>query len=191
MGGGACEGRRSDSRQCRRSCGRTARSVRRKVGLAIRGSGTSDRANRGRRRRLGVRRNPDPQYRPQCRRRPAPEEYGIEPTSFRRDAAQLLGRPRASPGPAPERPDVIHIDLELLPDARDLVGEEDVGGRRQLVDDLDAGGGRQPGSILMTSAPQSARSADAEGTNVCSTTSNTRTPVITAVIGSLLVPLVD
>ena len=37
-------------------------------------------------------------------------------------------------------------------------------------------------SILMTSAPQSASSADAAGTNVCSATSRMRTPCMTAVI---------
>ena len=37
-------------------------------------------------------------------------------------------------------------------------------------------------SILMTSAPQSARRADAAGTKVCSATSRTRTPCMTAVM---------
>src|SRR6266550_2336637 len=37
-------------------------------------------------------------------------------------------------------------------------------------------------SILMTSAPRSARSAEAAGTNVCSATSRMRTPSITAVM---------
>ena len=37
-------------------------------------------------------------------------------------------------------------------------------------------------SILMISAPQSASSADAAGTKVCSATSRTRTPFMTAVI---------
>src|SRR5436190_540202 len=37
-------------------------------------------------------------------------------------------------------------------------------------------------SILITSAPQSASSAEAAGTNVCSATSSTRTPFMTAVI---------
>src|ERR1700757_169188 len=40
---------------------------------------------------------------------------------------------------------------------------------------------RSTGSILMTSAPQSESTADAAGTNVCSATSRTRTPCITAV----------
>ena len=44
---------------------------------------------------------------------------------------------------------------------------------------------RSIGSILITSAPQSASSADAAGTNVCSATSRTRTPSITAVTGTL------
>src|SRR5262245_43893362 len=42
---------------------------------------------------------------------------------------------------------------------------------------------RSTGSILITSAPQSASSADAAGTKVCSATSSTRTPSITLVIG--------
>ena len=44
---------------------------------------------------------------------------------------------------------------------------------------------RSVGSILMTSAPQSASSAEAAGTKVCSATSRTRTPSITAVTGTL------
>ena len=44
---------------------------------------------------------------------------------------------------------------------------------------------RSIGSILITSAPQSARSAEAAGTKVCSATSRTRTPSITAVNGTL------
>src|SRR5262245_57217756 len=44
---------------------------------------------------------------------------------------------------------------------------------------------RSTGSILITSAPQSASSADAAGTKVCSATSRTRTPFITSVIGYL------
>ena len=44
---------------------------------------------------------------------------------------------------------------------------------------------RSIGSILITSAPQSARSAEAAGTKVCSATSRTRTPSITAVTGTL------
>ena len=47
---------------------------------------------------------------------------------------------------------------------------------------------RSIGSILITSAPQSARSAEAAGTNVCSATSRTRTPSITAVTASLPLP---
>ena len=38
-------------------------------------------------------------------------------------------------------------------------------------------------SILMTSAPQSASSAEAAGTKVCSATSRIRTPCMIAVIG--------
>src|SRR5258708_39944417 len=41
---------------------------------------------------------------------------------------------------------------------------------------------RSTGSILMISAPQSASSAEAAGTNVCSATSRIRTPSITALI---------
>src|ERR1700722_14185095 len=44
---------------------------------------------------------------------------------------------------------------------------------------------RSIGSILITSAPQSARSAEAAGTNVCSAASRTRTPSITAVTKTL------
>src|SRR5665213_2318799 len=40
-------------------------------------------------------------------------------------------------------------------------------------------------SILMTSAPQSDSSAEAAGTKVCSATSSTRTPCMTALIGGL------
>lgn len=40
---------------------------------------------------------------------------------------------------------------------------------------------RSVGSILMMSAPQSDKSAVAAGTKVCSATSRTRTPCITAV----------
>src|ERR1700722_205417 len=46
-------------------------------------------------------------------------------------------------------------------------------------------------SILMTSAPQSESSAEAAGTNVCSATSRTRTPCMTAVIGGLPCPRRD
>ena len=60
----------------------------------------------------------------------------------------------------------------------------------------DPGGGQSPdgvarlaGSILMTSAPQSARRAEAAGTNVCSATSRTRTPFITCVAVIACFPL--
>src|SRR6516164_8290855 len=48
---------------------------------------------------------------------------------------------------------------------------------------------RSAGSILMISAPQSASSAVAAGTNVCSATSRTRTPFITAVALTAPLPL--
>src|SRR5580658_4662507 len=48
---------------------------------------------------------------------------------------------------------------------------------------------RSVGSILMISAPQSARRAEAAGTNVCSATSRTRTPFITAVALTATLPL--
>ena len=110
--------------------------------------------------------------------------------------------------------DVVDVDLQLLADARHLVGEEDVGDRGELVEDvaplvlveveaealLAAVGVLEEGdtspakiampvdarpraasprvtcSILMTSAPQSARRADAAGTKVCSATSRMRMP---------------
>src|SRR3974390_2654994 len=48
---------------------------------------------------------------------------------------------------------------------------------------------RSAGSILMISAPQSASSAVAAGTKVCSATSRTRTPFITAVALTPRLPL--
>src|SRR5580700_6250438 len=48
---------------------------------------------------------------------------------------------------------------------------------------------RSVGSTLITSAPQSANSAEAAGTNVCSATSRTRTPFITSVALTAALPL--
>ena len=109
--------------------------------------------------------------------------------------------------------DVVHVDLQFRADARQLVGEEHVGCRRQLYRCRAVGGVRSrpmlllprlecsrractsPAMILtpeeasprmasprctcstlMTSAPQSASSAEAAGTKVCSATSRMRTP---------------
>src|SRR5690606_10242999 len=110
--------RRHDPGERGRPPGRTARPLRGAAAVPLRGPGAAGGADRGRLGRLGLQRPDDPQHRAQRRRRPPQGGVRHRADGVRRDAARVLGRPRAGQGH--ERRG--HPRLDVLPVVPVLLG---------------------------------------------------------------------